>query len=125
MAYLAEIPNELRIHFFGISVLSLLEVSQAVTMTLEFDKILLLLIILKSLYIEASDETANQAKPNIFCRSTFITGARFSGALRVATEWTYCIITLHQAHVMESMATQDSQGIVSLSYSHFFTFHFT
>ncbi len=105
--------------------LSFLEVSQTVSMTLKLDKILLLLIVLKRLNIEASDETANQAKPYIICHSTLIAVARFSGTLWIATEWTYCIITLHQAHVMESVATQDRQGVVSLSDSHFFTFHFS
>ncbi len=64
-------------------------------MTLKFDEILLLLVVLESLDIKAANEAANKTKPNILGRSTLTASAGLSGTLRIPTEWANSIITLH------------------------------
>jgi hypothetical protein len=74
-------------------------------MTLKFDEILLLLVVLESLDIKAADEAANKTKPNILGRSTLIASTGLSGTLGVPTEWADSIITLHETHVVEGVTT--------------------
>jgi len=72
-------------------------------MTLKFDEILLLLVVLESLDIKAADEAANKTKPNILGRSTLIASTGLSGTLGVAAEWANSVITLHETHVVEGV----------------------
>ena len=65
------------------------------SVTLKFDEILLLLIVLECLNIEAADEAANQTEPNVLGRPTLITSAGLSRTLRITTEWANGIIAFH------------------------------
>jgi hypothetical protein len=93
--YLAKVPHKLGVNLFRVGMLGLLEMIHAVAMTLELDIILLLLAILKGLHVEATNEPTNQAEPNVFSSSAFITRATLGWTLWISTQWTDCIVALH------------------------------